>query len=226
MKRGKKIINDNYTKDVEKNKRPHRSNAEIAEKNSRKQLIEKLYNQELNNKVGISTQYDPIYAQQVYYLALLGATIQMIAMHFNVDEQTINKWGRENPAFAESIKRGGVDFDMKVAERMGQRALGYDYEESESWQVLNKKTGEITTLHKHYNKHMAPDVTAQIFWLKNRQRGIWTDVSRTEMYSKVDIDIKKKIDLSILDQVEVDSVKQIAIAMLSKQQGSLEKDNK
>jgi hypothetical protein len=176
--------------------------------------------------MGMTTSYRPEYAKQVYYLSLLGATIAIIAMYFNVTPDTINKWGRANPSFADSIKRGGVDFDMQVAERMGQLALGYDYTESEEWDVYNKKTGEVVRMHKIYHKHRQPDVTAQIFWLKNRQRGIWTDVSRTELYTQTDINIKKQIDLSVLSNVESESIKQIAIAMLSKDKGSIELDKK
>lgn len=225
---GSQITND-YNKipaKIERNKNDHRSKAEMLQRQSRKELIEYLYNQEKNNATGLTTTYKPEYAEQAYTLALLGATIGIMAMFFNTSEEVISRWGRENPAFNQAIKRGGIDMDTQIAERLSQRALGYDYKESETWQVLNKKTGEITTLEKHYNKHMAPDVTAQIFWLKNRQRGIWTDVSRTEMYNKVDIDIKKKIDLSVLSNIEVESVKQIAISMLSKDKGSMEIDKK
>ena len=223
---GSQILHNQVIETIQNNTKGHRTKAELAERHSRKQLIEHLYKQEQTNNNGMVTTYDPKYAKQGYMLALLGATIQMIAMYFNTDTNTIDIWGRHFPAFRDALARGRMDFDMQVAERLGQRALGYDYEERETYQVLNKKTGQVQTLEKHYYKHMAPDVTAQQFWLQNRQRGLWTNTSRTEMFTKVDVDIRKKIDLSILDKVEVDSVREIAIAILSKQQGSIEDTKK
>lgn len=223
---GNQIISNQVNDNIVKNKKIHRSNAEIAERQTRKELIEYLYNKEQNNTTGIITNFKPEFANKGYMLALLGATIEMIAIYFNTNISTLNKWGREIPEFENALKRGRMDYDMQVAEKLGQRALGYDYVEHEEWDVLNKKTGEITRMHKYYHKHMAPDVTAQQFWLQNRQRGLWTNTSKLDIHTQTDINIRKQIDLSVLSNVEAESVKQIAIAMLSKYKGSLENDKK
>ena len=50
-------------------------------------------------------------------------------------------------------------------------ALGYEYEE---------ETYENGILTKKVKKHVAPDTTAQIFWLKNRKPNTWKDKVETD----------------------------------------------
>ncbi|MGL6058998.1 MAG: helix-turn-helix domain-containing protein, partial [Culicoidibacterales bacterium] len=51
-----------------------------------------------------------------------------------------------------------------------KRALGYEYDEVTTTTYSN---GEEET--KRVTKHVVPDTTAQIFWLKNRKPDDWRD---------------------------------------------------
>jgi hypothetical protein len=170
---------------------------------------------------GQPTLYKEEYCRQVYLFCLLGASLKMIAANFNVPESTIENWGRQNPKFLDAIKRARLDYDSLVAEQAGIRALGYDYVETEHYQQIDIK-GKVHDLTRTYHRHMPGDVKAQQFWLRNRQRAIWSDTTRTELYSKVDIDIQKKLDLSLLSKEEQDMIKSIAIKQLAVTQGSLD----
>lgn len=56
-----------------------------------------------------------------------------------------------------------------------QRAVGYEYEE-EKRIVEYDKEGNIKPVKvEKTKKHVPPDVGAQCFWLKNRQRSMWQD---------------------------------------------------
>lgn len=44
---------------------------------------------------------------------------------------------------------------------------------------------------KVVTKHVAPDVTAQIFWLKNRMREKWSDRQNIEISKPIDESIKE-----------------------------------
>lgn len=69
--------------------------------------------------------------------------------------------------------------DAKIELALCKRAMGYEYEEiKRSTSTDGSKTWETT--HKT-TKAMAPDVTAQVFWLKNRRPSDWRDVQRIEM---------------------------------------------
>ncbi|MGE5483158.1 MAG: hypothetical protein ACM3VX_09720, partial [Bacteroidota bacterium] len=62
-----------------------------------------------------------------------------------------------------------------------RRACGYDFEETE---IIADRTAEGQARParvKRTKKHVPPDVTACIFWLKNREPERWRDVVRSEV---------------------------------------------
>jgi hypothetical protein len=115
------------------------------------------------------SSYRAEYAEQARKLCLLGATDKELGDFFGVTEQTINGWKTAHKEFFESIKKGKMQADSDVADRLYQRAMGYEHPEID----LRVVNGEIveTPIKKIY----APDTTAAIFWLKNRQRKHWRD---------------------------------------------------
>lgn len=115
------------------------------------------------------TKYKPEYAEQARKLCLLGSTDKELADFFEVSEDSIHEWKKVHAEFSESIKRGKEQADADVADRLYQRAMGFEHPEVD----LRVVAGEIvqTPITKIY----APDPTAAIFWLKNRQRAKWRD---------------------------------------------------
>jgi hypothetical protein len=116
-------------------------------------------------KTGRPTLYKPEYDEQVYKLCLLGAKDKEIADFFDVDEATINRWKLEHQNFCESIKNGKVNADIEIAQSLHKRAKGYEIIE----EVITKEGIQ------EVKKHIAPDPTSIIFWLKNRQPKMWRD---------------------------------------------------
>jgi hypothetical protein len=69
-----------------------------------------------------------------------------------------------------ALKEGKQIVDIQVENTLFKRALGYDY--TEQTVEESEKNGTTTrTIHKH----MPADVTAIIYWLKNRKRDVWKD---------------------------------------------------
>lgn len=120
-------------------------------------------------KVGRPSSYRPEFAEQAEKLAKLGAIDRELAEFFEVSEQTLNAWKKEHPKFLESVKRGKEIADAEVAAKLFHRAVGYEHPDSHVSMYQGEVT--ITGLTKHY----APDPTAAIFWLKNRQPAKWRD---------------------------------------------------
>lgn len=167
-------------------------------------------------KDGRPTKYKPGYTKKAEELCReKGYTDKNLAAHFRVDESTINNWKRKYLGFLESIKKGKDEFDSQVVEQsLLKRAVGYSYDETTREPVLVVKgvveEGEIKdgetveeavesslAIIKVVTKQIAPDVTAQIFWLKNRRSERWSDVKeiehRIEDFSKsLSIDEMKK----------------------------------
>lgn len=127
------------------------------------------------SKGGRPSKYKEEYAEQARKLCLLGSTDKDLADFFEVCESTLNSWKHEHPDFLESIKKGKAQADAEVADRLYQRALGYQHPEVDI-RVVNQQIVE-TPITKIY----APDPTAAIFWLKNRQPKQWRDKVQTEL---------------------------------------------
>lgn len=125
------------------------------------------------------SKYKEEYNDLAYKYCLLGATDKDLANFFDVNEDTINEWKKQHEEFSVSIKRGKEIADATVAERLYKRAIGYEHPET----ITASYQGQITDS-KEVIKHYAPDPTAAIFWLKNRQPKSWRDKQDIEHTGK------------------------------------------
>jgi hypothetical protein len=96
-----------------------------------------------------------------------------IARKLGVGHDSFYKYQKRYPDFAEALKNGKAPVDFEVENKLLKRALGYEVTETqtESQTVDGKQTTKVRVI----KKHIAPDVTAQIFWLKNRAPDKWRD---------------------------------------------------
>jgi len=122
------------------------------------------------SETGRPSEYKPEYVETARKLCLLGATSKQIAEFIGVCEQTLYNWMHKNPEFMEAIKTGKMQADIAVASSLYHRAIGYSHPETKIATV----DGKITDA-QEFEKHYAPDTTAAIFWLKNRQPELWRD---------------------------------------------------
>lgn len=125
--------------------------------------------------MGRDSKYQPEYAEQARKLCLLGSTDAELADFFEVAESTLNLWKLNHPEFSESIKKGKTQADAEVADRLYQRAMGYEHPE------VDIRVIDHAIVQTPITKIYAPDPTAAIFWLKNRQRGKWRDKIEQEV---------------------------------------------
>ena len=95
-----------------------------------------------------------------------GLIDEQIAQNIGIAASTLYEWKKQYPEISEALKKGKEVVDRQVENALLKRALGYKYEE------ITTEYGKET---KRVTKQMAPDVTAQIFWLKNRKPDQWRD---------------------------------------------------
>lgn len=119
---------------------------------------------------GRPSSYKIEYAEQAAKLCKLGATVAELADFFNVSDRTIYGWQTAHPDFLQALKNGKEAADERVEQSLYHRACGYTYDSEKIFQV----DGE--PLRVQTRTHVPPDVTACIFWLKNRRREQWRDV--------------------------------------------------
>ena len=95
-----------------------------------------------------------------------GLIDEQIAYNIGITRETLSQWKNKYSDISDALKKGKEVVDRQVENALLKRALGYKYEE------ITTEYGKET---KRVTKQMAPDVTAQIFWLKNRKPDQWRD---------------------------------------------------
>ena len=95
-----------------------------------------------------------------------GLVDEQIAHNMGISCATLYDWKNRFPEICEALKKGKEVVDIEVENALLKRALGYDYDE-----VITEDGRET----RRVRKHMAPDVTALIYWLKNRRPEAWRE---------------------------------------------------
>ena len=131
---------------------------------------------------GRPSAYHPSFAEWGAEMCKLGATDSDLARVFKVTTQTIYNWQVEHPEFLDAIMQGKDFFDDKIERSLAHRALGYTFNSEKVFQ----HQGEI--VRAEVLEHIPPDVTAQIFWLKNRRKEQWNTPSEvsTQAFSLIE----------------------------------------
>ena len=101
-----------------------------------------------------------------------GLTDEQIATNIGIAYSTLRDWRDKYPALSAALKKGKEVVDRQVENALLQRALGYEYTETTREYVPELGEMHVT---KKVTKQVAPDTTAQIFWLKNRKPQEWRD---------------------------------------------------
>jgi hypothetical protein len=121
---------------------------------------------------GHPDQYCADYARMAQVHCRLGATDVELADLFGVNTKTIHNWMSKHKEFAEAVRTGMLQvFSPRVVRSLAQRAIGYAIDTEEA-----KVMRDGSVIRYGLRKHYPPDVTACIFWLKNRDPENWRDV--------------------------------------------------
>ena len=133
-------------------------------------------------------------------LAEKGLTDKQMAEELGIVESTFHKWKKDYIEFSESLKSAKEEPDQKVERSLFERATGY----------VNKNAVKIfmpanaeEPVYAPYEEHVAPDVTACIFWLKNRRPDRWRDKQELGLSGELTV---KKHDLSKLTDKELEAL--------------------
>lgn len=125
--------------------------------------------------VGRPTDFQPEFIKQAEKLCALGATDEEVADFFEVSVRTIYRWKHDHEEFCQALKIGKDAADTRVEMSLYHRAIGYTFD-SEKLLTVSQGKDQGSVVERHpIREHVPPDVTAGIFWLKNRKRGEWRD---------------------------------------------------
>lgn len=120
-----------------------------------------------------------------------GLTDEQMAQKIGIVPSTFYAWMLKYPEISEAVKNGKEPVDIDVEDSMVKLALGHYVTVKKPMKVRTEKrlkkkdkdgkeyeTGVIVEEHIEYvdeQVYIPPNVTAQIFWLKNRKPEQWKD---------------------------------------------------
>jgi hypothetical protein len=87
--------------------------------------------------------------------------------------------------FRESITRGKIEADARVAKALYHRACGYSHEAVK----IFLPSGTSEPVYAPYTEHFPPDANAALRWLMNRQPDRWRDRRNMDHTGSVDVRI-------------------------------------
>lgn len=107
-----------------------------------------------------------------------GLTDEEIARKLGIAASTFYLYKKEKPPLSEALKKNKEAADLQVEGALYRRAMGYSYNEDTFSADVDEDGTPVLKLVKRVTKEVQPDVTAQIFWLKNRVPERWRDKPR------------------------------------------------
>lgn len=123
-----------------------------------------------------------------------GLTDEQIASNMGITPKTLYRWKEQYCQICQSLKKGKEIVDIQVENALLKRALGYRYTETTKELITNYETGKKElVVTKTVEKEVQPDVTAQIYWLKNRKPEQWKD--------KREVDVEGSAGVMIINDI-------------------------
>lgn len=135
-----------------------------------------------------------------------GLIDKQIAHNLGIGYTTFKDYKNKYSAFSAALKKGKEVVDYEVENALLKRALGYEYTETTKERILQKDENgrPLVDIHgipcykmvvtKTVKKEVAPDTTAQIFWLKNRKPNEWRDKRDIEHSGSISNEVNIVID--------------------------------
>ncbi|MFS0904140.1 hypothetical protein AB3N02_13885 [Priestia aryabhattai] len=124
-----------------------------------------------------------------------GLIDEQIAGNMGISTSTFYEWKNKYSEFSDTLKKGKEVIDRQVESALLKRAMGYAFEEITEESIYNEKKQQYEMkVTKRVTKQLAPDTTAQIFWLKNRKPAEWRDKQDINMTGDLEINITLKDD--------------------------------
>lgn len=92
-----------------------------------------------------------------------------------MSERTVYRWMSAHEEFRQAVNESKSRADEEVAENLFNRATGRVKRTTKRKREVLDSNGRKVTLTEVTEETPAPDTTAMIFWLKNRQPKLWRD---------------------------------------------------
>ncbi len=140
-------------------------------------------------KMGRKPRYNPaMHPRRAAELVEQGLTDKELAEAFGIVPSTLYEWENKFSEFSESIKKAKEKPNREVVAAIYKRCIGYTYDSDEVTASGEKDQKGANRVIKIVRKkiHVPADVTAMIFWLKNRMPREWRETYHHHMFNRED----------------------------------------
>lgn len=119
-----------------------------------------------------------------------GLTNEEIAQKIGITRKTLQIWRKKYPAIGDALKEGKEAADLVIEDSLYRRAQGYTIKVMKHMKIKNivydeetrKKIKEEEEIKEYFDDlHIPADVTAIIFWLKNRKPKEWRNTPAVDI---------------------------------------------
>ncbi len=147
-------------------------------------------------KVGRPSKYETVILpnwEKIKMWLFHGETNAGVAEKLGINKDSLYEYQKKYPEFSDLLKTSKENIDFQVENALLKNALGYTYEEE-----IMTKEGIVKI-----EKVAKPETTAQIFWLKNRQKANWKDKWDIENHISVETikEVLQQLTPEQLDEV-------------------------
>lgn len=125
-------------------------------------------------RVGAPTKFTDSAAHTAVSMFRVGATDQEVCDALGINIHTISNWRKRWPWFMTATKEAQEIANTRVSQSMFRKAVGYTVTEKQAIKIKVGPQEERVEI-VEVERHVPPDTTAQIFWLKNRDKENWAD---------------------------------------------------
>ena len=117
-----------------------------------------------------------------------GLTNEQIAKNIGISRKTLQEWINKYSDIRDALKKGKEVVDIEVENALLKRALGYEYEEVKT--LIEEVDGKKKKKVEKVTRHVPADVSAGIFWLRNRKGLVWSNRDAVEA-KRIEAEIAK-----------------------------------
>lgn len=155
-------------------------------------------------RLGRKTVYvQELHDEWAWSLAAQGKIDKEISKAMGISTSILHLWKVNNASFSSSLKTGKDIADAKVVRALFDRATGFEYKEKKIVIEIDKDGNQKPARIETTERYLPPDVTACIFWLKNRRPAQWADRQINKIESE------GKISVHVIDEEAMNAVQKL-----------------
>ena len=137
------------------------------------------------------SDYRDVYADHALRVLMLGHTRKELAQYFGVSIEDINRWERDQDAFAKTLRVGIANASVPVVHALHKRATGFVQETPGEYILDNEGRPRLDPEGKPMRRlivqYFPPDTAAIQAWLKAHYKPVWGTEVKAEVLGSVSL---------------------------------------